>query len=279
MTILAAAGAAFVYGFVGSLHCAAMCGPLCCAFLAPRSPAPRSPAPRATVPGTCPTPGDTRGEGRPVAARRDAFSAALAYSATRVLAYGALGGAAGLVGSASGALGSRWGAILSSRTALVAFAVLLALVALPWGGLTRRLLGGWTLGARVASRLSSFLLGIPRGARGAFLGLATPLLPCGFLYGALAGAVSAGSIAGGLVIMLAFALGTVPVLVLLVVGAGTLAGAISSRSARRLQQAVAILAAAFFLRAAYAAPPSPPGAQDHPACPHCATDTVPHAGG
>lgn len=269
MTILAAAGAAFVYGFVGSLHCAAMCGPLCCAFLAPRS----------SAPGTCLTQGDTWGEGRPVAARRDAFSAALAYSTTRVLAYGALGGVAGLVGSASGALGSRAGVILSSRTALVAFAVLLVLVALPWGGLTRRLLGGWALGARVASRLSSFLLGIPRAARGAFLGLATPFLPCGFLYGALAGAVSAGSIVGGLVVMLAFALGTVPVLVFLVVGAGTLAGAISSRSARQLQQVVALLAAAFFLHAAYAAAPSPPGSPERPACPHCAKDTVPHAGG
>lgn len=257
MTLLAAAGAAFAYGFVGSLHCAAMCGPLCCAFLAPRL------APEGAGP-----PG-----GRLSAARRDAFTAALAYSTTRVLAYAALGGVAGMVGSASGALGARAGVLLSSRTALLAFAVLLALVALPWGGLAHRLVRGWTPGARMASRLASFLLGVPRAARGAFLGLATPLLPCGFLYGALAGAVAAGSMAGGLVLMLAFALGTVPILVALVVGAGSLAGRVPPRTARRLQQAVALLAAAFFLHAAYTSPADPGGSADRAACPHCAAET------
>src|SRR5262249_5366928 len=50
--------------------------------------------------------------------------------------------------------------------------------------------------------------------RGAALGLMTPLLPCGLLWAACAAAAIAGSAGDGALVMAAFALGGLPLLVL-----------------------------------------------------------------
>ena len=47
-----------------------------------------------------------------------------------------------------------------------------------------------------------------------FIGLMNGLLPCGLVYLALAGAISSGSILGGVVWMVSFGLGTIPLMIL-----------------------------------------------------------------
>jgi sulfite exporter TauE/SafE len=65
---------------------------------------------------------------------------------------------------------------------------------------------------RLYLAVSGLMRGYPPSATSAALGLATPLLPCGPLYFLLALALLSGSVARGAEFMLAFGLGTVPLL-------------------------------------------------------------------
>jgi hypothetical protein len=62
-------------------------------------------------------------------------------------------------------------------------------------------------------------LRLPPAWRGVPLGLATPLLPCGWLYAFAAIAAGSGSAAVGALVLAAFWLGTVPALVVATAGA------------------------------------------------------------
>jgi sulfite exporter TauE/SafE len=164
---------AFLLGLVGSLHCAGMCGPLALAL---------------------PATGRTRASfllGR------------LNYNLGRILTYSLLGAVVGLVGESLALAGlQRWvslaaglaillGLIASSRYALDTPAV--RLVSWLKSGFARLL---------QQRSLSSLLV----------LGLLNGLLPCGLVYAACAGAVAAGGFFSGTQYMLAFGLGTLPMM-------------------------------------------------------------------
>jgi len=166
--------AAFIAGLVTSIHCAGMCGPLACAVLPAR-----------------------REQG-------DATTAATAYQLARMASYAALGALAGGLG----------------RMPLALFSASV-LKWLPWLGVVFfvGLAMGWDrfgpripLLGRLYLGLSGLLRGYPPAAASAALGLATPLLPCGPLYFLLGLALLSGSAARGAEFMLAFGLGTVPLL-------------------------------------------------------------------
>jgi sulfite exporter TauE/SafE len=89
---------------------------------------------------------------------------------------------------------------------------------LPWLGTLLHRIAGW-----------SARQGPVR--RGAALGLLTPLLPCGLLWAACAAAAIAGSASDGSLVMAAFALGGLPLLVLV---QGPLGGLVRRLSAARL---------------------------------------------
>lgn len=145
---LPSAAVALAAAFGASLHCAAMCGPI--RLLAPR--------------------------GR------------VAYQAGRGLAYGALGGAAGLLG---------WSLPPWALVAFVAAAALMILLRVslpsPWRGFSSRL-------TFAASR------------RPLTLGLASGLLPCGLLHGWVAVAAATASPVRGALVLGALWLGTLPAL-------------------------------------------------------------------
>ena len=65
----------------------------------------------------------------------------------------------------------------------------------------------------VAQRVHVRAMKLPPAWRGVPLGLATPLLPCGWLYAFAAIAAGSASMAAGALVMAAFWLGTVPALV------------------------------------------------------------------
>jgi len=166
--------AAFVAGLVTSLHCAGMCGPLACALM--------------------PVRGDAA----------DAQTVSTTYHITRLASYAALGALAGGLGALP--LSFVTGSVLRWLPwVLVLFFVALAF------RLDRYLpksaaLGGFTL------RLQTWLRGRSRVQAAAALGFATPLLPCGPLYFLVGLALLSGSALRGVEFMLAFGLGTVPLL-------------------------------------------------------------------
>lgn len=164
-------GLAIALGLVGSLHCAAMCGPLMLALPVP-----------------------ARGAGGFIAGR-------VVYQAGRVTTYCLLGLAAGLAGQAVSLAGfQRWlsislgvavllGFLLSKRLAVSATVV----------RLVGRLKQAMSAQLRERSHRSLALLGMLNG-----------LLPCGLVYVALAGAVAVGGLAEAVIYMALFGLGTTP---------------------------------------------------------------------
>ena len=169
---------AYVAGLITSLHCAGMCGPLACSVVPLRGSAGQQIADAQIVNGL--------------------------YHLARLAGYAALGALAGALGR----LPMAWlggGVLPYLPWLLVVFYVAMALrwdrhlPRVPFLGNIYLRVHGW---GRVRS---------PAAAATA-LGLATPLLPCGPLYMVVALTMLAGSALRGMEFMLAFGLGTVPLL-------------------------------------------------------------------
>lgn len=197
---------AFLFGFVGSWHCAGMCGPLALAL---------------------PATGKTKGSfaiGR------------VGYNLGRISTYGLLGALFGLVGQTLALVGlQRWLSLGAGAAILLGFAAS-SRYAVHWP-ITKAV--AW-FKSKLAGLLhrrtlpSLFLLGVLNG-----------FLPCGLVYVACAGAVAAGGLVGGVQYMLAFGLGTAPMMLSL----GLLAGRMQPVLRTRLQKLapLCVLALGFLL--------------------------------
>ena len=166
--------AAFVAGIVTSLHCAGMCGPLACSLM--------------------PVRGD----------RADAQTVSTVYHVSRLTSYTALGALAGGLGR----LPLTWVSQSALRWLPWVTVIFFVALALKW----ERYIPKWAGCGRFMFQLQSWLRGRPRTQAAAALGFATPLLPCGPLYFLIALATLSGSALRGVEFMLAFGLGTVPLL-------------------------------------------------------------------
>ncbi len=166
--------AALVAGLVTSLHCAGMCGPIACTLL--------------------PVRGD----------KGDAQTITTVYHVSRLTGYALLGALAGGIGAAPLTWVSQsW--IRWLPWTLVLFFVALAL---RWD----RHLPKFAALSRLTWRIQAVTRGRSRTTMAALMGLSTPLLPCGPLYFLVTLALLSGSALRGVEFMLAFGLGTVPLL-------------------------------------------------------------------
>lgn len=129
----------------------------------------------------------------------------VAWNLGRIAGYGLVGAILGLLGTA----GTR------------AFTVSITPV-LPWLMAAGLIATALDLGKRlrpipgvraIANALSRVSAGTGPLTRSLLLGLATPFLPCGLLYGVFLAAVATASPIGGAAIMASFAIGAVPALV------------------------------------------------------------------
>jgi sulfite exporter TauE/SafE len=166
--------AAFLAGLVTSLHCAGMCGPLACSLM--------------------PVRGD----------RSDAQTVSTVYHVSRLTGYAVLGALAGGLGRTP----LTWVSQSALRWLPWVLVVFFIALALRWD---RHLPKLAALG-RFTWKLQSWMRGRSRVEAAAALGFATPLLPCGPLYLLVGLALLSGSALRGVEFMLAFGLGTVPLL-------------------------------------------------------------------
>jgi sulfite exporter TauE/SafE len=164
---------ALLLGFVGSLHCTGMCGPLALAL-------------------------------PPVGSTTLAYvTGRIAYNLGRIVTYCALGLVFGLVGATLWLAGiQRWVSIALGLALLLGLFASRKLVR--WTPVT-------SVMDRLKSPMSA-LLRRRSLASLAVLGLLNGLLPCGLVYVACAGAAATGGILPGAQYMAAFGLGTIPMM-------------------------------------------------------------------
>jgi sulfite exporter TauE/SafE len=189
---------------LGSIHCAGMCG----GFVA------------------------VAGEGVSGRAR---WISQLTYNAGRLVSYAVLGAAAGFLGRAVDVAGSAAG--IGRVAALVSGSIMIlwGMGALLETQGVRVFRGKWTLPKRVTEVLAS-VRRLPAAWRGLVLGLATTLLPCGWLYAFAVTAAGTASPIQGALVMAAFWVGNLPVLIGLGVALSMVVG--------RVRRHVPILSAA-----------------------------------
>jgi uncharacterized protein len=170
-------GLMLLLGLTSSLHCAAMCGPLLLVAMAPV----------------------TLGRDRGAWARRGRWQ--LGYHLGRAVTYVLLGA----ILATAGVVVARWAG------GAVELLVGLAIVAAGLVELCGRA-GSVAAAESTLVRVLRSLVTSRRGAGVFVLGLVTGVFPCGVLYVAFARSLAAGSAWGGAAGMLAFWLGTVPLL-------------------------------------------------------------------
>ncbi|QDU66787.1 sulfite exporter TauE/SafE family protein [Engelhardtia mirabilis] len=182
---------------LGSVHCAAMCGPFV-ALLA--------------------RPGERR------------LPADLAYQAGRLASYVALGALAGGMGAALDLSGAIFGLQRAALVIAGAGLVLFGLVSL-----ARNF--GWRIGFGHGGRLARLARGLqvraakaPPRRRALFVGLATGLLPCGWLYAFVLSAAATGDALHGALTMAAFWFGALPALSAVGLSARRLLGPMQRRA-------------------------------------------------
>jgi uncharacterized protein len=164
--------AAFIMGFVGSLHCAAMCGPLVLAM---------------------PVVGPSKIE---------ILASRVTYNAGRIGAYSVLGLGFGILGQSLVLAGFQQGLSIIAGVTMLAFVFL---------GQKRFSSSGWRAACWIKSTFRTFLQRRSYRAVFA-LGAANGLLPCGLVYLAGTASAAFGDVTSAFLYMLVFGLGTLPMM-------------------------------------------------------------------
>jgi sulfite exporter TauE/SafE len=183
--VLALAGTVLASSVLGSAHCAGMCGGLALAASGPMGAKDGSRTMRQA-----------------------------GYHVGRLVSYAVVGAIAGLVGAAVDDAGTLVGVQRVAAIVAGSMIALMGVIAIARAvGLRVPAASVPMPMVRMAQRVHAATLRLPPNARGLPLGLATPLLPCGWLYAFAAIAAASASMPLGAFVMAAFWLGTVPAVV------------------------------------------------------------------
>ncbi len=231
----------FLGGLLGSAHCLGMCGPLAISLSAGASP------------GT------------------NHLQRQLVFSVGRIFTYSFCGALAGF----SGAWITRQssGFVQSQATLAIFAGTLLVLMGLVTAGVLPRpfyrLLGGLPCGA--TTWLKTFL-SAPGWSGPLLAGLFTGFIPCGLVYAFLLKAGSSANMAQGMLTMLAFGIGTIPLMV--IVGYGGQFLSLVSRAQILRIAAWCIVVTGVISIARGAIQFNAPGENTTAACPLCHPDVA-----
>ncbi len=199
---------AFILGLFGSMHCLGMCGPIALALPLDRS------------------------------SKFQTVLGALTYNMGRVLTYAMLGLIFGQIGRAFSLIGlQRWvsigaGILLLLYVLMTYFKNRISNPFPRWTMGVGRLKGSLQKQFKKRSFTSLFSIGLLNG-----------LLPCGFVYFALVGAIGMGTAIEGAGFMALFGLGTAP----LMLGINLLGSQISASARMRFNQAIPVVLTVFAL--------------------------------
>lgn len=200
-------------GLVGSLHCVGMCGPIVVAL----------PLKKHNF--------FTR------------FFGTLLYNSGRVITYSLLGIFFGMLGRGLRLAGfQQWTSILLGSAMVVSvmypliFKEQIRLEGL-FGGFSSRLVISLRKQFSNRSYFSLFVIGILNG-----------LLPCGLVYVAIAGAISAGNVWSGALFMMLFGIGTIPLLLTLTLTSHAIGGRVRLKMQKIVPYFIFMLGLLFILR-------------------------------
>lgn len=214
--------AAFFLGLMSAPHCAAMCGGIATALMMGAHRSEATPRPGNVIARSQPAAAGSHPCGAPPSAAGFAnaggppvWVSALWFGSGKMLGYMTLGILAGATGFL---LGSTHGGMLTALRALASLLLIgLGLYTAGWWmGLRRLETIVYRFWQPVLRSLRQLDLG--RTANQLIAGALWGLLPCGIVYSVLGMAMASGSMLSGMMIMLAFGLGTLP----FVLGAGGL---------------------------------------------------------
>jgi len=206
---------AFIVGLLGGVHCLGMCGGVVGAL--------------------------TLGQPQQNAATTGFWKLQLGYNLGRILSY-----------MLAGVIAGGLGVLLAQTGPLHYTQQILSIVAGLFMILMGLYLGGWWMGlARVEKAgglvwkriepLGRKLLPVRSSGQAFLLGMVWGWLPCGLVYSVLIWALSAGSMAEGALLMVAFGLGTLPNLLLMGAAAGWLGSLLRKPLVRKIAGALVIL--------------------------------------
>ena len=199
----------FVIGLLGGVHCVGMCGGIVSAFSI-ATPG-RRPFPVAVTAAPADTPAAAPAGPAFLAAAADSGTRVLAFNAGRIGSYAIAGALAGLLGSVPALINV---AAVQTAAYWLANAMLVALgltLMNAWHGLARVEQVGQLLWRRVQPAIRR-LLPVRHVGQALALGGLWGWVPCGMVYSVLMTALLTGSALNGALVMLAFGLGTLPLL-------------------------------------------------------------------
>ncbi len=204
---------ALTIGLIGSLHCIGMCGPIALALPV----------------GSKAWPGKVTGT--------------LLYNIGRSITYGVLGALFGLLGKGIYLAGfQQWASILIGI-------IMILSILLPWmshkNSRFERLINSYS--AKL-SLLFSKRFGHAAMHNLFLIGLLNGLLPCGLVYVAVAGALNTHDVVNGILFMLVFGLGTIPVMMGITLAGHAIGGRLRARLSAIVKPMVIVLGILFILR-------------------------------
>jgi len=206
---------ALVAGFITSLHCVGMCGPLACSILTPE-----------------------KGRSKAVAIG--------GYHVGKLLSYSIVGGLAGAIGGQF--ITSTTG--FPSQFLTWSMAVFFLLIAIGVDRVSKRL----PFVGQASQRLMRRAYQTRGDVRGLALGLATPFIPCGPLYVIISVAAMAGSAFNGALMLALFGLGTIPALLATNLGWNALSVRLGPNRLARWKRNAAIVACALLIARSFIDP-------------------------
>ena len=205
--------AALLLGFVGSLHCAGMCGPIAVALPL---------------------------NNRSWFAR---ISGGLLYNAGRTITYGILGAIFGLAG-----LGLALGGLQQWVSIIIGAVMILAVVIPRLGAAGKKIT---SLGDSITSHLKKpfvKLFHVKTYGSLFIIGLLNGFLPCGLVYIALAGALVMSHVHEGALYMIFFGIGTIPMLLAISIAGNILSQRVRQRFSAAIPVFIILLGILFILR-------------------------------